>query len=139
MGFIRPCFNFAHFAQLTMGEFKTRANTVSHIEYIIVYIVPAWANSKLVETEVIPTRGQNKGRVNIFCFTVYIMPHWTHAFLWQFLYSSGTTRDNFDGKKVLRLEYEAYIPMAEKKMKEICQLIRDKWTVHSTAMVHRIG
>ncbi len=28
----------------------------------------------------------------------------------------GTTRDNFNGKKVLRLEYEAYIPMAMKQM-----------------------
>lgn len=51
----------------------------------------------------------------------------------------GTTRDNFDGKKVLRLEYEAYIPMAKKKMMEICQQIHDKWTVHKVAMIHRIG
>ncbi len=29
----------------------------------------------------------------------------------------GTTRDHFDGKKVLRLEYEAYIPMAEKQIR----------------------
>lgn len=26
----------------------------------------------------------------------------------------GTTRDNFDGKKVTQLEYEAYEPMAKK-------------------------
>lgn len=51
----------------------------------------------------------------------------------------GTTRDNFNGKKVLRLEYEAYNSMAEKKMKEICQLIRQKWDVQKIAMVHRIG
>lgn len=29
---------------------------------------------------------------------------------------SGVTRDNFDGKSVLKLEYEAYAPMAEKVM-----------------------
>ena len=28
----------------------------------------------------------------------------------------GVTRDNFQGKRVIRLEYEAYIPMALKKM-----------------------
>jgi molybdopterin synthase catalytic subunit len=29
---------------------------------------------------------------------------------------SGVTRDNFEGKNVLKLEYEAYAPMAEKVM-----------------------
>jgi molybdopterin synthase catalytic subunit len=29
---------------------------------------------------------------------------------------SGVTRDNFDGKAVVRLEYEAYTPMAVKKL-----------------------
>ncbi|XP_061174382.1 molybdopterin synthase catalytic subunit-like [Saccostrea echinata] len=51
----------------------------------------------------------------------------------------GITRDNFDGKKVLRLEYEAYKPMAEKKMKEICDAVRKKWQIHKTAMIHRIN
>ncbi|KAI8424795.1 hypothetical protein MSG28_006727 [Choristoneura fumiferana] len=52
----------------------------------------------------------------------------------------GTTRDNFDGKKVLRLEYEAYEPMALKAMKAICTEIRDKWpAVHGIAIYHRLG
>uniref|UniRef100_K1PRU4 Molybdopterin synthase catalytic subunit n=1 Tax=Magallana gigas TaxID=29159 RepID=K1PRU4_MAGGI len=51
----------------------------------------------------------------------------------------GITRDNFDGKKVLRLEYEAYKPMAKKKMKEICDSIRKQWEIHSIAMIHRIN
>lgn len=29
---------------------------------------------------------------------------------------SGVTRDNFQGKRVLKLEYEAYAPMAQKVM-----------------------
>ena len=29
----------------------------------------------------------------------------------------GVTRNNFNGKEVLKLEYEAYEPMAEKKLK----------------------
>ncbi|XP_063387463.1 molybdopterin synthase catalytic subunit [Cydia fagiglandana] len=52
----------------------------------------------------------------------------------------GTTRDNFEGKKVLRLEYEAYEPMALKAMKAICDEVRSKWSaVHSIAIYHRLG
>lgn len=42
---------------------------------------------------------------------------------------SGTTRDHHNGKRVLKLEYEAYIPMAEKEMHKICQEMRKKWPV----------
>ncbi|GAX85631.1 hypothetical protein CEUSTIGMA_g13046.t1, partial [Chlamydomonas eustigma] len=52
---------------------------------------------------------------------------------------SGVTRDNFDGKAVLRLEYEAYIPMAIKKLEEICMEIKRKWEVSRVAMAHRTG
>lgn len=53
---------------------------------------------------------------------------------------AGTTRDNFEGKKVLRLEYEAYEPMALKSMKSICDDVRNKWpAVHGIAMYHRLG
>jgi molybdopterin synthase catalytic subunit len=52
---------------------------------------------------------------------------------------TGTTRNNFDGKKVVQLEYEAYIPMAKKKMLEICQQIRNSWNIEKIAMEHRIG
>ncbi|XP_028168702.1 molybdopterin synthase catalytic subunit [Ostrinia furnacalis] len=52
----------------------------------------------------------------------------------------GTTRDNFEGKKVLRLEYEAYEPMALKAMKSICDEVRNKWpAVYSIALYHRLG
>ena len=52
---------------------------------------------------------------------------------------AGTTRDNFEGKKVLHLEYEAYMPMAKKKMLETCKLVRSKWRVEKIVMLHRIG
>lgn len=45
---------------------------------------------------------------------------------------SGTTRDHHNGKRVLKLEYEAYVPMAEKEMFKICQEMREKWPVRST-------
>jgi molybdopterin synthase catalytic subunit len=38
------------------------------------------------------------------------------------------------------LEYEAYVPMAEEKMKQVAEEIRDKWpTVEGIAIVQRIG
>ncbi|KAH3837489.1 molybdopterin synthase catalytic subunit-like [Dreissena polymorpha] len=51
----------------------------------------------------------------------------------------GTTRDNFQGKNVIQLEYEAYEPMARKEMQKICAEIREQWSVENIAIVHRIG
>ncbi|CAK1547463.1 unnamed protein product [Leptosia nina] len=52
----------------------------------------------------------------------------------------GTTRDNFEGKKVIRLEYEAYEPMALKAMKSICDEVRNRWpSVYGIAIYHRLG
>ncbi|XP_052791715.1 molybdopterin synthase catalytic subunit-like [Mya arenaria] len=51
----------------------------------------------------------------------------------------GTTRDNFKGKKVTQLEYEAYEPMARKEMLKICAQVRERWRVENIAIVHRIG
>ncbi|XP_033124657.1 molybdopterin synthase catalytic subunit-like isoform X3 [Anneissia japonica] len=52
---------------------------------------------------------------------------------------AGTTRDHFEGKKVARLEYEAYVPMAEKEIENICTDIRSKWQVEHIAVFHRLG
>eukprot|EP00959_Pyramimonas_sp_CCMP1952_P119908 2507140-Pyramimonas_sp.AAC.1 len=35
----------------------------------------------------------------------------------------GVTRNNFNNKEVLRLEYEAYVPMAEKKLQQLCEKV----------------
>ncbi|KAK2151277.1 hypothetical protein LSH36_368g00038 [Paralvinella palmiformis] len=51
----------------------------------------------------------------------------------------GMTRNNFDGKKVIKLQYEAYTSMAEKELNKICQHIREKWTVEHICIYHRIG
>ena len=52
----------------------------------------------------------------------------------------GTTRDHFHGKKVLKLEYEAYVPMAKKKLKELCNSLRVKWPdLHHIGIYHRLG
>jgi molybdopterin synthase catalytic subunit len=51
----------------------------------------------------------------------------------------GIVRDNFDGRPVRALEYEAYAEMAEKKMAEIGTEVQRKFDVGDIAMVHRLG
>lgn len=50
----------------------------------------------------------------------------------------GTTRDNFENKEVMKLEYEAYETMGVKAMKSICDEIRKAWPdVENIAIYHR--
>ncbi|XP_071447324.1 molybdopterin synthase catalytic subunit-like isoform X1 [Hetaerina americana] len=51
----------------------------------------------------------------------------------------GMTKEHFEGKKVIHLEYEAYEPMAVKSIKKICEDIRSKWKVENIAVYHRMG
>ena len=51
----------------------------------------------------------------------------------------GTTRDHFEGKRVVRLEYEAYKPMAEKELRAIIREARARWTLRHVAISHRTG
>jgi len=51
----------------------------------------------------------------------------------------GSTRDNTANKRVARLFYEAYEPMAVAKMEEIAQKIDKKWGVTDIILIHRIG
>ncbi|XP_046402504.1 molybdopterin synthase catalytic subunit [Ischnura elegans] len=51
----------------------------------------------------------------------------------------GMTKENFEDKKVIHLEYEAYEPMAVKSIKKICEDIRSKWKVEHIAIYHRMG
>uniref|UniRef100_A0A2R5LJ38 Molybdopterin synthase catalytic subunit n=1 Tax=Ornithodoros turicata TaxID=34597 RepID=A0A2R5LJ38_9ACAR len=51
----------------------------------------------------------------------------------------GTTRNHFQGKKVEKLSYEAYDPMALREMRRLCSLIREQWTVKNIAIIHRLG
>jgi molybdopterin synthase catalytic subunit len=52
----------------------------------------------------------------------------------------GTTRvDESSGEKVEYLEYEAYRPMADKKLEEIGGEIKKRWEVGHVTIVHRLG
>jgi molybdopterin synthase catalytic subunit len=53
---------------------------------------------------------------------------------------SGVVRDQTGGRRVKFLEYEAHVPMAEAKMREIAVAMRQRWPdLIRIAMVHRIG
>ena len=52
---------------------------------------------------------------------------------------SGAIRDHSKGKRVTRLEYEAYGPMAQKKLAQIGAEAREKWPGTQIAVVHRVG
>jgi molybdopterin synthase catalytic subunit len=52
----------------------------------------------------------------------------------------GTTRiDESGGASVEYLEYEAYRPMADRKLEEIGGDIEERWDVREVSIVHRIG
>jgi len=51
----------------------------------------------------------------------------------------GTVRAETNGKKVIRLEFEAYESMALKEMHKIAEEVLDKWPVHKIVIHHRYG
>ena len=51
----------------------------------------------------------------------------------------GVTRDTFEGRRVRRLEYEGYAPMAEREMLRICEQARTRWELRRMRIVHRVG
>ena len=51
----------------------------------------------------------------------------------------GTTRNANQGRRVVRLEYEAYARMATREMETLAAAARRRWKLRKVAMVHRIG
>jgi molybdopterin synthase catalytic subunit len=51
----------------------------------------------------------------------------------------GTVRDLTGDFVTVYLDYEAYGPMAEKKLAEIEAEVRKRWRVGKVAMIHRLG
>jgi molybdopterin synthase catalytic subunit len=51
----------------------------------------------------------------------------------------GTVRDSTKGKSVIRLEFEAYEPMALKEMDKIAAQTFEKWPVQKLLIHHRTG
>lgn len=51
----------------------------------------------------------------------------------------GTVRDQTKGREVVRLEFEAYEPMAIKEMTKIAKDIIEKWNAIAVCIHHRVG
>ena len=51
----------------------------------------------------------------------------------------GNVRDQTKGKSVMRLEYEAYEPMAISEMTKIARQVQEKWPLAHIAIHHRVG
>jgi molybdopterin synthase catalytic subunit len=51
----------------------------------------------------------------------------------------GTVRDLTGDQVTVFLDYDAYPPMAEKKLAEIEAEVRKRWPVEKVAMAHRLG
>lgn len=51
----------------------------------------------------------------------------------------GTVRNHTKGKRVVRLEFEAYEPMAVSEMQKIARRAKEKFDVQRVAIHHRIG
>ena len=51
----------------------------------------------------------------------------------------GIAREWTRGRKTIYLEYDAYVPMAEKKLAEIGDEVKEKWPETEIAVTHRIG
>ena len=53
---------------------------------------------------------------------------------------TGITRNNFQGKRVLKLSYEGYVPMAERELRKICIEANQKYpSIVKIAAVHILG
>ena len=51
----------------------------------------------------------------------------------------GTVRNTTKGKAVVRLEFEAYEPMAISEMKKIAEYAKEKWAAEKICIHHRVG
>lgn len=51
----------------------------------------------------------------------------------------GTVRNHTQGKEVLRLDFEAYEPMAISEMRKIAMTISERWPGSRIAIHHRVG
>ena len=51
----------------------------------------------------------------------------------------GTTRNENSGRRVTRLEYEAFTDMAVREMRQLARQASRRWPLRRVAMIHRIG
>lgn len=76
-----------------------------------------------------------EGPIEIQKYADYVL----HAGAGAVTIFTGNVREWTRGVRTLYLAYEAYIPMAEKKLAEIGAEMEGKWPDVKVAIVHRIG
>jgi molybdopterin synthase catalytic subunit len=52
---------------------------------------------------------------------------------------TGTVRDHSDAGDVKGLTYEAWLELAERRLRELADEILERWPVRRVAIVHRVG
>ncbi|MGH7842340.1 MAG: molybdenum cofactor biosynthesis protein MoaE [Candidatus Binataceae bacterium] len=52
---------------------------------------------------------------------------------------AGTTRSDNAGRRVIRLDYEAYEPMALSEMRKLAREAGERWPIVRIAIAHRVG
>ena len=51
----------------------------------------------------------------------------------------GIVRDNMDGRPVVKLEYEAFEPMALQELDRIVRQVEERWGLTDVEIEHRVG
>jgi molybdopterin synthase catalytic subunit len=51
----------------------------------------------------------------------------------------GTTRRFTHGRETVKLSYDAYVPMAGQEMRRLAEEAAQRWPVHRTCLLHRVG
>jgi len=51
----------------------------------------------------------------------------------------GAVRNNTKGRPVVRLEFEAYAPIATSEMRKIAERVGERWSAERVAIHHRVG
>lgn len=51
----------------------------------------------------------------------------------------GTVRNETQGKKVIKLHYEAYPSMAMKEMSKLIDKAAERWKLNGALIIHRVG
>lgn len=62
-----------------------------------------------------------------------------HASSGAIVMFSGDVRDLNKGKSVTHIDYEAYIPLAEKTIQKILEEASKKWELNYAQCIHRVG
>ncbi len=52
---------------------------------------------------------------------------------------TGTVRNQTQDRSVLRLEFEAFVPMALKEMTKIAEQVKERWNTLHICIYHRVG